>query len=135
MSNFHYNHRETLSALAYSAMLERGLRPEYGKDALAQMIEIRNHAFKPDFDKERSAEDIQDQRNLLWCSIDNDDSKDLDQLTVCKPLKDGSLVVLVAIADVDSLVTKNSPIDLHARDNTTSVYTSCLLYTSDAADE
>ena len=128
MSNFHNNHRETLSALAYSAMLERGLRPEYGKDALAQMIEIRNHAFKPDFDKERSAEDIQDQRNLLWCSIDNDDSKDLDQLTVCKPLKDGSLVVLVAIADVDSLVTKNSPIDLHARDNTTSVYTSARVF-------
>ena len=62
-------------------------------------------------------------RQLLWASIDNDDSLDLDQLTVAEALPDNRVKILVAVADVDALVKKNSAIDEHARQNTTSVYT------------
>ena len=64
-----------------------------------------------------------DLRHLLWVSIDNDDSLDLDQLTVAEILTDKQVKVLVAIADVAALVRKNSAIDAHAHHNTTSVYT------------
>ncbi len=132
MTNHYKNHIETLSALAYSAMIERGLKPEFGVEALNQLkliqknaVDITNHKSG---DHHFIEDDIQDQTDLLWCSIDNDDSKDLDQLTVCKALKDGSMVVMVAIADVDSLVPRNSPLDQHAKDNTTSVYTSARVF-------
>ena len=124
MSTHYKNHRENLSALAFTAMLERGLKPDFGPEALEQLRQIQKNHNKIMAD----AEDIQDQTELLWCSIDNDDSKDLDQLTVCKPLQDGSMVVMVAIADVDSLVTRNSPLDQHAKDNTTSIYTSARVF-------
>ena len=62
-------------------------------------------------------------RQLLWASIDNDDSLDLDQLTVAEALPDNRVKILVAVADVDDLVKKNSAIDEHAHQNTTSIYT------------
>jgi len=71
---------------------------------------------------------IIDLTGLLWCSIDNDDSRDLDQLTVSEVLQDGAVRILVAIADVDTLVGKDSPIDRHAQINTTSVYTSARIF-------
>jgi exoribonuclease-2 len=64
-----------------------------------------------------------DLRNLPWCSIDNDDSRDLDQLTVAEAMPGSSARILVAIADVDALVKKGSALDEHARANTTSIYT------------
>src|SRR5262245_4309572 len=64
-----------------------------------------------------------DMRRLPWCSIDNDDSLDLDQLTVAEPLHGDSVRIHVAVADVDALVPSGTPIDEHARQNTTSVYT------------
>ena len=67
---------------------------------------------------------MRDLTELLWASIDNDDSRDLDQLTVATPHSDRSVTILVAIADVDALVAKDSALDAHARHNTTSVYTS-----------
>ena len=69
-----------------------------------------------------------DLRELLWCSIDNDDSRDLDQLTVAQELADGRTKILVAIADVDALVVAGSPIDQHAQRNTTSVYTAAQVF-------
>ncbi|MEO6308043.1 MAG: RNB domain-containing ribonuclease [Nitrospiraceae bacterium] len=66
---------------------------------------------------------IRDLTGLLWASIDNDDSRDLDQLTVAEPRPDRSVSILVAIADVDALVSKESALDAHAKHNTTSVYT------------
>jgi exoribonuclease-2 len=69
-----------------------------------------------------------DLRNLVWCSIDNDDSRDLDQLTVAEVMEHGAVKVLVAIADVDSRVRKNSAIDDHARQNTSSVYTAAQIF-------
>ena len=65
---------------------------------------------------------------VRWCSIDNDDSRDLDQLTACEVLDGGRVRIYVAIADVDVLVRKDSPIDAHARINTTSVYTSARIF-------
>ena len=67
---------------------------------------------------------MRDLRTLPWVSIDNDDSRDLDQLTVATPGADRFVTVLVAVADVDALVVKDSALDAHARHNTTSVYAS-----------
>lgn len=97
-------------------MLEKGLVPDFPMKALAELDRINASATNA----EASTRDL---RGLLWCSIDNDDSLDLDQLTVAEALPDGAVKVLVAIADVDALVKKGSAIDGHARQNTTSVYT------------
>ncbi len=109
-------HRSLLQRIAHRAMIERGLLPDFSPRALAELEKIREPAAK--------AEDrVRDLRRLLWCSIDNDDSRDLDQLTVAEAMPDGGVKVLVAVADVDALVKKDSAIDEHARQNTTSVYT------------
>ena len=97
-------------------MLERGLVPDFPPPALAELDGIRGPASQT----EGSTRDL---RNLIWCSIDNDDSRDLDQLTVAEAMPDGAAKVLVAIADVDAVVKKHSALDDHARQNTTSVYT------------
>jgi exoribonuclease-2 len=102
-------------------MLQHGLLPDFTADALAETERISVAA-------ERSSLEIRDLRNLLWASIDNDDSRDLDQLSVAEPLSDGATKVLVAVADVDALVKKDSAIDNHARTNTTSVYTAAEIF-------
>ena len=67
-------------------------------------------------------------RDRLWASIDNDDSRDLDQLSVAEPLANGAITIFVAIADVDATVPDGSAIDAHARTNTTSVYTAAGIF-------
>jgi len=109
-------HRSILRAIARRAMLERGLVPDFPVQALAELDEIRGPATRT----EASTRDL---RNLPWCSIDNDDSRDLDQLTVAEATADGGVKVLVAVADVDAVVKKQSALDDHAQRNTTSVYT------------
>jgi exoribonuclease-2 len=69
-----------------------------------------------------------DLRERLWCSIDNDDSRDLDQLTVAEPMDGGAVRILVAVADVDAAVAQGSATDGHARHNTTSVYTAAAIF-------
>ncbi len=64
----------------------------------------------------------------MWCSIDNDESRDLDQLTVAQEAEHGAVKILVAVADVDSVVKADSEIDKHARHNTTSVYTAARIF-------
>ena len=76
----------------------------------------------------RTATGAADLRGLLWCSIDNDDSRDLDQLTVAEGEVDGGVRVLVAIADVSATVAPGSAIDAHAGVNTTSVYTPARIF-------
>ena len=66
---------------------------------------------------------VRDLTSLLWASIDNDDSRDLDQLTIAEAIPGDKVKILVAVADVDALVKNRSAIDEHARHNTTSVYT------------
>ena len=93
-------------------MVERGLLPDFSAQALAELDGLRVPATQ----MEKALRDL---RHLLWCSIDNDDSRDLDQLTVAETLPDGGVKVLVAVADVDTMVKKDSAIDEHARGNTT----------------
>ena len=114
-------HRSILRRIAHRVMLEKGLAPDLSAAALAEIEGIRAAATPAD----ASTRDL---RNLLWCSIDNDDSRDLDQLTVAVPQPAGAVKILVAIADVDALVKKGSAIDAHAEQNTTSVYTAAEIF-------
>ncbi|HUL61659.1 MAG TPA: RNB domain-containing ribonuclease, partial [Methanocella sp.] len=117
MKNSHGGqHRTTLQAIAHRVMLERGLAPDFPKQALAELDKINGPATP-------AAAAARDLRSLPWCSIDNDDSLDLDQLTVAEALPAGAVKIYVAIADVDAIVRKRSAIDGHAQQNTTSVYT------------
>src|SRR5262249_47442518 len=74
------------------------------------------------------AANLADMRAPLWISIDNDDSRDLDQLSVAQAGADGAVTVWVAVADVDALVAKGTALDGHARANTTSVYTAAEIF-------
>jgi ribonuclease R len=121
------HHRALLQSIARRAMLERGLLPDFSTEALAELGRLQVSAVTED----ESAEGplgIRDMRNLLWASIDNDDSRDLDQLTVAEAMSNDKVKILVAIADVDSSVKKESAIDEHARHNTTSVYTAAEIF-------
>ena len=119
------HHRADLARIATHVMAERGLQPEFPAEALRQLGNISGPANEPD-------SQIRDLTHMLWCSIDNDDSEDLDQLTACEVLpnqgKGGVVKIFVAIADVDALVKKDTPIDQHAQANTTSVYTSARIF-------
>ena len=114
-------HRAILQSIAHRAMLERGLLPDFSAEALAELGRIEAPAAV-------NGEPVRDLRDLLWASIDNDDSLDLDQLTVAEPMPRDQVKILVAVADVDSLVEKGSAIDEHARHNTTSVYTAAEVF-------
>ena len=113
--------RYDLRAVAHDAMVQRGLLPEFSPAVLEQTEKITGAATG-------SGPDIRDLRHLLWASIDNDDSRDLDQLSVAQATADGATRILVAIADVDELVKKDSAIDGHASTNTTSVYTAAEIF-------
>ncbi len=102
-------------------MIARGLLADFSPEALAETAALAGAA------KDASAS-IRDLRGLLWASIDNDDSRDLDQLSVAEPLAGGAVKILVAIADVDASVRSGSAIDGHARANTTSVYTAAAIF-------
>ncbi|MDE3155633.1 MAG: RNB domain-containing ribonuclease [Acidobacteriota bacterium] len=110
------SHRKTLQDLARRAMIDRGFEPDFPGRELAELAAIHDAALP-------AVPPARDLRALLWCSIDNDETRDIDQLTVSVPQDDGRVRLLVAIADVDSLVPKGSAIDDHARRNTTSIYT------------
>jgi VacB/RNase II family 3'-5' exoribonuclease len=112
--------RATLAAIARQAMIERGLEPDFPPAALQELAAIGRPAGATD--------DVRDVRDRLWASIDNDDSRDLDQLTVAESLAGGRVRILVAVADVDALVRKESAIDGHASRNTTSVYTPAAIF-------
>jgi exoribonuclease-2 len=108
--------KRILKAIARRAMIERGLAPDFSPEARAQTAAIALRSAAPD-------PSLRDLRHLLWASIDNDDSRDLDQLSVAEPAGGGVVKILVAVADVDGLIEKDTPLDAHARTNTTSVYT------------
>jgi VacB/RNase II family 3'-5' exoribonuclease len=109
-------HRAILQMIARRVMLERGLLPDFSPEALGELNRINGPGGK-------AVEPARDMRDLPWASIDNDDSLDLDQITVAEEMQGGVVRVLVAIADVDALVKKGSALDDHARHNTASVYT------------
>src|SRR5581483_9175710 len=113
--------REQLRAIAIRTMRDRGLEPDMPPDALAEAARL---AAAP----QTTPETTRDLRSLRWSSIDNDDSRDLDQLAVAVPLDGGRVRILIAIADVDALVRPGSAIDRHAGVNTTSVYTPAVIF-------
>ena len=113
--------RSLLQDIARRVMVARGLAPGFTPPALAELAAIRAPALAPN----ASTRDL---RPLLWCSIDNDDSRDLDQLSVAAALPDGMTRILVAIADVSALVEPGTALDGHARQNTTSVYTAAQVF-------
>ncbi len=114
--NGHASHFNLVAA-AHEAMIEHGFQPEFPAGTEAQLERIRAEAGQG------TDQPFQDLRQLLWSSIDNDTSKDLDQIEWAEQLADGRIRVLVGVADVDARVTRGTAIDSHARSETTSVYT------------
>ena len=108
--------RAVLQGIARREMIARGLLPDFTPAAIVELDAIRTPGAAADAT-------TRDLRDMLWCSIDNDDSRDLDQISVAETLPDGATRILVAIADVTSVVRQGSAIDTDARQNTTSVYT------------
>ncbi len=121
MNDTHPPRRADLVRIATDAMIERGLEPVFPPSVHDQLAGITGPGRDDD-------PRIRDMTALPWCSLDNDDSQDLDQLTAAEALPDGRVKLFVAIADVDALVAKGSAIDRHAWANTTSVYTSAKVF-------
>ncbi len=120
-------HRAILQGIAQRAMRERGLRPDFSAAVLAELDRIQAPARLND-EPAGDLLGIRDLTDLLWASIDNDDSRDLDQLTVAEARPGDAVAIRVAVADVDALVKDGSAIDEHARHNTTSVYTAAEIF-------
>lgn len=110
------DNRIALQQIARRAMIARGLAPDFPVTLLNELKNINFPAtYKPEM--------ARDMRRLRWCSVDNADSLDLDQLTYAEQLADNKVRLLVAIADVDALVSEQSSINNHASQNTASIYT------------
>ena len=112
-----------LQAMARQVMLARGFEPNFPPATQQQLAEIRTHP--PQL---TPSDKLRDLRGLLWSSIDNDTSKDLDQIEIAERLPNGNVKVMIGIADVDAFVAKDSPIDQHAERETTSVYTGVTIF-------
>src|SRR5436305_2019958 len=106
-----------LQAAAKQIMVEHGFEPDFPPEVAQQLTELESHP--PQLEP---VPKIRDLRQLLWSSIDNDTSRDLDQIEVAERLPTGEIKVMVAIADVDAFAGKHSPIDEHAAKETTTVY-------------
>jgi len=119
--DFHSNHVD-LFAIAHESMIEEGFVPDFPGAALD---EVRAIVAKPAVPADKSIKDL---RGLLWSSIDNKTSRDLDQVEYAEALSGGDTRLLIGIADVDALVPKDSAIDEHAAANCTSVYTGVRTY-------
>ncbi|HUX27141.1 MAG TPA: RNB domain-containing ribonuclease [Terracidiphilus sp.] len=109
----HFN----LVAAAHAAMIEHGFQPDFPPGTETELAAIQARPRLP------VVPDARDLRGLLWSSIDNDTSKDLDQIEWAEQLPDGRIRVLIGVADVDVRVAEGTVIDRHARSETTSVYT------------
>jgi exoribonuclease-2 len=106
-----------LKARAHQAMLDAGFRPDFPPEVMAEVQALKKGLNKMD------GQALRDRRSLLWSSIDNDTSRDLDQVEYVEPLADGAVRLLVGIADVAAAVAKGSATDRQAAAETTSVYT------------
>src|ERR1700678_2581307 len=106
-----------LPAIARQVMQAHGFQPDFPPEVQKQLADIKSHP--PQL---TPSDKVRDLRNLLWSSIDNDTSKDLDQIEVAERLPNGDIRIMVGIADVDAFVPKDSPIDQPAKRETPSVY-------------
>jgi VacB/RNase II family 3'-5' exoribonuclease len=107
-----------LQATAKEVMMQHGFAPDFAPEVSAQLADLKQHPPQV-----AVADGIRDLRNLLWSSIDNDTSRDLDQIEVADGVSNGDVKILIGIADVDVFVPKLTPIDQHAARETTTVYT------------
>jgi len=107
-----------LQTTAKEIMLRYGFEPDFPAQVPQQLASLNDHP--PQI---APGGDVRDLRNLLWSSIDNDTSRDLDQIEVAERASNGDVKIMVGIADVDAFVPKQTPIDLHAARETTTVYT------------
>jgi VacB/RNase II family 3'-5' exoribonuclease len=107
-----------LQTIAKEIMINRGFEPDFPPQVAGQLAQIKSHppAITP-------GKDVRDLRSLLWSSIDNDTSRDLDQIEFADFQPDGNVKIMIGVADVDAFVPKDSPIDQHAARETTTVYT------------
>src|SRR5579864_3127790 len=106
-----------LQAMAKQIMQQYGFEPEFPPQVPQQIADLKAHP--PQI---AAGKDVRDLRNLLWSSIDNDTSRDLDQIEVAERASNGDVKIMIGIADVDAFVPKLSPIDQHAGRETTTVY-------------
>jgi len=106
-----------LQAIAKEVMEHRGFEPDFPPQVPQQLADLKAHP--PQI---AASGDIRDLRNLLWSSIDNDTSRDLDQIEVAERSSNGDVKIMIGIADVDAFVRKQTPIDQHAARETTTVY-------------
>ncbi len=124
MSNSQSQHVD-LQAMARQIMLERGFEPDFSSAVQQQLHQIRGQNPVAQVSSSKAVRDL---RGLLWSSIDNDTSRDLDQIEVAERQPDGAVKVMVGIADVDAFVSKGSAIDDHAAKQTTSIYTGVRIF-------
>lgn len=117
----HKKKKVDLAVLSRRAMEQEDFRTGFGLD----IIEEARAAKRAGLPHRKNIEDLS---NLYWTSIDNTESKDLDQLEFSEPLGEGRSRLMVAIADVDSFVPHASASDDRAAHNTTSVYTGIVVY-------
>jgi VacB/RNase II family 3'-5' exoribonuclease len=107
-----------MQAIAKDVVRQHGFQPDFAPAVQQQLQLLRAHP--PAI---TAAGSVRDLRSPLWSSIDNDTSRDLDQIEVAERLPNGDVKVLIGIADVDAFVPKQSAIDQHAARETTTVYT------------
>lgn len=106
-----------LQSTAKEIMMEHGFEPDFAPQVCAQLASL------PQQPAVVANGAVRDLRHLLWSSIDNDTSRDLDQIEVAEGGSNGDVKVMVGIADVDAFVSQQTPIDQHAARETTTVYT------------
>src|SRR5579872_7013194 len=115
MNNANPTHLD-LQATAKQIMEEHGFEPDFPPQVSQQLSSFKE--LKIPIDGK-----VRDLRDLLWSSIDNDTSRDLDQIEVAEHVSNGDVKVMIGVADVDAFVAKETPIDQHAALETTTVYT------------
>ena len=112
-----------LQSISKQVMTQYGFEPDFPPEIAQQLAQLKTNPPKP-----TPGPDIRDLRILLWSSVDNDTSRDLDQIEYAERTSDGQIKVMVGIADVDAFVPKDSAIDKHAAIETTTVYTGVRIF-------
>ncbi|MFL5603853.1 MAG: RNB domain-containing ribonuclease, partial [Gemmatimonadaceae bacterium] len=116
------NQADSLRSAAEAAMRAHGFEPEFSPAVIREVRALDEPADHP------QPPDVRNMRDALWSSIDNRESRDLDQIEVAERLSDDSIRVSIGVADVDALVPVGSAADDHAANNTTSVYTGVVTF-------
>lgn len=114
--------KQTLRSTAIAAMRQNGFEPEFSREVIREVRSLDDPSDNP------LPAGCHDLRGLPWSSVDNRESRDLDQIEVAERLPDGSIRIRIGVADVGSLVQLGSAADAHAAVNTTSVYTGVAVF-------